>query len=258
MVSEKLNQRLSQLADHGFEAHESYHALEPRDDASGLSLERRQGWRRVLSAVSTTEGTEHTLMAPIEEAFASDKELARYLASHKKDEARHHEWLKRYLKNTFQYVKTERTASDKIIYDKVFPQLGKLFRRKPLYGLALLYFVEQFGVTFYKNFKAQAAADGLTELVAMLKLIEKDELRHMAGLDAILKAHVEENGSVSLLDRIAIRGCLEVMAFDVNMGALALHNRDVRNHMQKIQISPLELNRAARLAIAHVMKGLKK
>lgn len=242
-------ERLATLATHGAEADRLQSGLEPRDDVSHLSADRRAGWRRILSSVATTEGVERTLMDPIREAFASEPEILAFVTTHQQDEHRHHVLLSRYLKNTFDYVKTKRTTSDKIIYDRVFPRLARLFRRKPLYGLSMLHFIENYGVSFYRGFKAQAEADGLHELVRLLKQIEKDELRHMAGLDALIAILEHGAAPLTLTDKLWIRGCLEAMALDINMRPWAVHNREVRDHVLKLDLDPEALTRAARAAV---------
>lgn len=247
---------LSTLKTHGDRAQGAGSTVSA-DGVGGLSPDRRRGWQRVLSSVATTEGTEETMMIPLIEAYGGDDSIREYLESHKRDELLHHELLKGYLKATFGFEKKARTLSDKVIYDRAFPLVSKLFLKKPLYGLAMLYFIECFGVGFYKAFKDAAERDGLASLSALIRRIEKDELRHMAGLEALIADHRLRRGGISRGDKLAIRACMGLMSLDVSMEPWALHNREVREHALLIGLCPKALGQGSTDAAARVMKALE-
>ena len=88
-----------------------------------------------------------------------------------------------------------------------------------------------------------------------MRAIEKDELRHVTGVETLCRIAVERNGrGPGPVDRLAIRALLEVMMLDVNMSRWAIHNREVREHFVKLGISPASIGRAAREARSRTLK----
>lgn len=240
---------LEVLAEHGRQAEVRTRTsqLEGRaDDLSHLSEEKRASLQRILSSVATTEGLESTLMEPMLAAKSgSDPQAYDYLASHAADERRHYALLCGYLKATFGYIKSKRTFADQVLYDRVFPRISAVFRSKPLYGFALLYCYERFSITFYSKLRAQAQANGAQNLTSILQAIEKDELRHVAGMDHLMVAEVRKQGGLGILDRQVVRAILRIMLLDVDMRPWALHNREVRRHIESLGIDPAAFTAAA-------------
>jgi hypothetical protein len=75
-------------------------------------------------------------------------------------------------------------------------------------------------------------------LAEVVKLIEKDELRHMSGL-SLLSSYCKSIGhKATWLDSLVIKVFLFVLVIDVNMSRWALHNSEVRKHVQMIGLDP--------------------
>jgi hypothetical protein len=165
--------------------------------------------------------------------------------------------LSDYVKKSFQYVKTHRTWSDRIIYDRVIPKISLLFRRKPLYGIAMILFFEIYGVTFYRDFKRKAEEDGLSELARLLALIQKDESRHLAGIHILVQDYHREFGKPGVWDRWVIGLLLRVLVFDINMRKHAFHNKAVRESICQLAMDPDSLTQAAILASQRVLIKIK-
>jgi rubrerythrin len=241
--------RLQSLARHGRQADERARGLGMTswsDDLSHLSSEKRASWQRVLSSIATTEGIEATVMDPLLVAKRADAEVLDYLEVHAADERRHHELLAGYLKNTFGYEKKSRTLSDRIFYERLLPAMSQTFRYKPLYGFALLYCYERFAMAFYVPLRTKAQTDGAQNLLSLLQSIEKDELRHVAGMEHLLKEEIRAQGGLRLGDLKAVRAMLSLMLVDINMSSWAFHNRDIRAHLQELDISPDEVTQTGR------------
>ena len=253
--------KILNLTEHNLKAHSLYSHANPVDRVDGLDDRKKQGWRRILSSVATTESVEEIMMLPLEKAFKDYPEIVRYLVSHKQDETRHHQLLNRYLKNTFDYVKIERTFSDRWIYDRILPRVAKRLESKPLYGLAMLLFFEMYGVGFYKNFKNQAERDGLSGLAEVVKLIEKVELRHMSGLDLLCSYYMSSsgrNGRVTWFESLLLRFCLLILVLDVNMSRWAIHNLEVREHVKMMGLDPHDLTLGAYQAARDVYRKVAR
>jgi hypothetical protein len=249
--------RLGQLSRFGREAHARCGSWNWRDDLAHLSEARRATWCRVLSSVATTEALEKTLIEPILEGLRADADAADYLATHATDEVRHHQLLARYLRNTFGYRKKKRTAADRVLYDGILPRVARRFRSKPAYGLALLHCYERFSLTFYERLRREAQADGAQNLLTLIRAIERDELRHVAGMEALLDREVEKRGGrLSALDRAAVAGILRLMLVDVDMRPWALHNRELRGHLVRLGFDPAGLVRAAQEAARETQRRL--
>ena len=238
--------RLSVLRRHSELAEKRASAWNWGDDLSHLSGEKRASWKRILSSVATTETLEESIMGPIALAFGGDEDSARYLAVHAADEARHYNLLTRYLKNTFGYVKSRRTLMDQVLYDRVIPGVARVFRSKPTYGLALLHAYEKFSIVFYERLIHEARQDGAQSLLTILTSIEKDERRHIAGMEQLLRLELSRTGGASFTDRAAMRAILNLMLVDVDMRPWALHNREVREHLVRLGFDPLAVTSAAR------------
>lgn len=244
------------LTQFSLQSHQKNLHWNPRDCIDHLSDRKKAGWQKLISSIATTEELEQTLMIEIEKAFEKNPEIKAYLASQKLDEFRHQQLLKLYLLNSFQYVKTHRTFTDTVIYDKIFPGLAKLFCRKPIYGLALIFFFENYGCSFYKNLKLQAEQDGLPMFTQLIEQIEKDELRHLAGIKLLISSSSDHfsKSRISFLDKTVIRIILFIAVFDLNMNFFAWHNRKVRKSVCRIGLNPLRLTADARNSARLVLK----
>ena len=257
------HERLTRLTRHGRQAEARSRELgmtEWRDDLSHLSPMRQAAWRRVLSSIATTEGLEESLMQPLMLAYKQPgedhTEISEYLESHAVDERRHHAMLCGYLKQTFGYVKKSRTWSDRVIYDRVLPLMAQAFRYRPLYGFALLDTYENFATEFYAPLRTQAQADGAQNILSLLQAIEKDELRHVAGMEYLLDRELARQGGLRRGDRAAIATLLNVLVLDVDFSPWALHNREIRAHLCELGVPPEGVTATARRMRDHTLARL--
>jgi hypothetical protein len=232
----KSRQRLAVLARHGREAHARTADWNWSDDLAHLSSERRAAWARVLSSLATAESIEETVLLPMVEGLRHDSEAVEYIKVHGRDEERHFKLLSRYLRNTFGYRKKHRTLTDRMIYDGVLPRLVKSFRRKPIPGLAMIHAYEKISLPYYAALRREAQADGAQNLVTLIRIIEKDELRHVAGVEALLGQEIARNGGLSWLDQGMIRGVLQMVRTDADLGPWAFHNRELRTCIERLGI----------------------
>lgn len=241
--------KLQALARHGRQADERSRGLGMSawmDDLSHLCESRRASWRRILSSVASTEGLEATIMEPLIESKKGEKEAYEYLTVHANDELRHHALLTGYLKGTFGFEKKARTFSDKVFYDKILPAISSSFLRKPLYGFALLYCYERFAGLFYAPLRNSAQADGAQNLLNLIQSIEKDELRHVAGMEYLMKEEIRRQGGLKWGDMPAVSAMLGIMLVDLDMSVWAVHNREVREHIENLGIDPAEVTQMGR------------
>lgn len=248
--------RLKILTQHGVQADAIYSDLNLSDDVTHLNEIRRTGWRRVLSSVATTEGLEQILIEPIKMAYINNPDVLAYLETHHRDEARHRDTLNRYLKSTFDYVKTKRTVTDQVVYDTILPKLSKFFVKNPAYGLALIDFLETYSVPVYNDLRQQAEVDGLSNLVEIFKVMTKDEIRHRTGVRHLLEIRKCEKGPMRRWERAFVRSSVELMVLDLKMSKWAIHNREIRTHLQKISISTEKMDAIARETVQAIMRGL--
>lgn len=214
------------------------------DDPKNLSPIKYAGWKRVLSSIATTEAIEEIMMNELKIPFLNNPTCLDYMLGHQQDEQKHAKQIAEYTQNTFNYKKTKRTLSDKILYDRIFPKLFKYFSNKPIYGLAMLLFFEIYALTFYKKVKNQAELDGLSALSELIGLIMQDEQRHLAGA-SILFEEQKKQIKRTLLNKFLLRFFLALAVLDLNMNRWAFYNRQVRLHMLKIGLKPSELTRLA-------------
>jgi hypothetical protein len=215
------------------------------DEASHLDLRKRTAWSKFLCSIATTESVEDLLIEPIREAFADSDAILRYLDAHGADERRHHELLTAYVSRTFGYVKRRRSGSDIVVYGMLLPGFSRIGRSRPAYLLTALHFYEAFSLEFYQTLKDLAARDGLPSLVRLIQLVEKDELRHRAGLEALIREDRRRHGAPGATDRLAIRSLLQLLLFDIDVRPWAFHNRRVRRNAIVIGIDPEAMGRGA-------------
>ncbi len=245
--------RLQALVDAGTRARAE--ATEDFVDSCGsLSTEKKNAWASFLCSIATTESIETMLIDPIRKAFAGSKAIVAYLDAHADDERRHYDLLTAYVKRTFAFEKTHRSTTDVIVYGFLLPKFSTLGQKKPLYLLTPLRFYEAFSLEFYNILKVLAVADELPQLVSLIQSIEKDELRHLAGLDALVREYRESSGVPSAGDLLLINSVLKLLLFDINIAPWAVHNRRVRRNALAIGINPDKMGRDARGAAAEALR----
>jgi hypothetical protein len=254
---ELLGARLRTLSEHGRKAQEAMASWEARDDAAHLAAGKRDGWARFLSSIATTESIEDSLIQPLFKAFSGDAATEAYLETHAADERRHFGLITGYVKRSFDFVKTRRSLMDRIVYDTILPRIAFLGERRPLFFVGILRFYEAFSLDFYKTLRRLAERDRLPVLLQLIQAIEKDELRHLAGLEALGRALRARQGAPSRAELLVVRGILELLLFDINTRAWALHNRRVRRTVLSIGLDPDEMARDARKAAARTIELLR-
>ena len=241
--------RLASLTAHAPESTPSF-----VDEISTLSPEKREAWAQFLSSIATTESIEHTIIAPIAKSYEDQEEVSVYLKSHAQDEQRHYVMIRDYVSSSFHYVKSRRTGSDVMVYDTLLPQIARVGTIKPLYFLAMLHFYEAFSVHFYKSLKRVAEADKLPGLVALIQAIEKDELRHLAGLEGLVLLHHAKKGQPGVLDLLAMRVLLGLLLIDIKTAPWAFFNRKVRRNVTCIGLIPETMDHDALQAAKHSLR----
>ncbi|MBI3541685.1 MAG: hypothetical protein HY075_00200 [Deltaproteobacteria bacterium] len=247
-IRQELETRLRTLIDASSRAKQAETASPFVDKVPALAADKREAWSAFLCSIATTESIETMIIEPIRRAFSWSPFVLEYLQAHGDDERRHYELLSGYVKRTFDYEKRRKSLSDVVVYGTLLPGFARVGHRKPLYLLAALRFYEAFSLDFYKILKTLATTDGLHSLVVLIQTIEKDELRHLAGLDALVRAHCEEHGPPSAADLLGIRSLLNLLLFDINIAPWAVYNRRVRRNALAIGVEPARMNRDARAA----------
>jgi rubrerythrin len=245
--------RLETLVRSGQPSAERSAAWDWRDDLSHLDAEKRASWRRVLSAVASTELLEERLMRRLSSRAKRDPSGAayvrEYLEAHAADERRHHQLLSRYVRNTFGGETQTRGG---------FQNLSVAFSRKPLYGYALLHAYEKFSILLYEQLRLEAQKDGAQNLLTILSTLSHDEQRHVAGLELLIADERARRGGLSASEQLAVRGVLRVMLADVDLRPWALHNREVRENFKNLGFDPDELTREAKATGAATLALLGK
>jgi hypothetical protein len=216
-----------------------------------LSPARQKAWAKFLSSIATTESIEALLIGPLKDAFPGEADVQAYLAGHASDEQRHFETFRDYAKGTFGFEKRKRSLSDRVVYDTLLPWVATFARRRPICALALLRFYEAFSVDFYRVLRRLAERDGLTGLLGIIRSIEKDELRHLAGLEELIRRLRARGQKTSWFDRAVVRVVLFALLADIDLRAWAVHNRQVRQHAREVGIDPIEMRRQAVKAARH-------
>jgi hypothetical protein len=228
-----------------------------RDGIEGLTQARRDGWAGFLSSIATTESVEHLLIDPLKESFPGDAEVLDYLVSHSTDEQRHFEVFRDYVRTTFGFEKRRRSLSDRIVYDTFLPKIAQAARKRPMLALAMLRFYEAFSIDFYRTLKKLALGDGLESLNTIIRSIEKDELRHLAGLEELIRRLKARGVRPAMLDRALIRTILFVLVADIDIRAWAIYNRKVRKRACAVGIDPDTMSAQARKAARESMRFCK-
>lgn len=238
-MSDQLNEKLKSLIVKSNEADQFFWNNEPImiiRDADNVPENIKKGICRIISGVATTEKLEDVILTPVLNYYNNDAVLVDYIKSHKKDEDRHFYQLNSYLKKTFDFEKTQKSFSDRLFYDVVFPKVSKLFDRKPIYAVIILRAYERISLDFYKSVKEGAKAHGLLHLADLLDIITKDELRHLSGLETIMRLEVERGKKLKSYEYKLLRGLLYFLLLDITQTKWAVHNYEMRKHLMDLGV----------------------
>jgi hypothetical protein len=140
-------------------------------------------------------------------------------------------------------MKIHRSLSDQVIYDRILPFLSEKTADRPVIFLSIIHFYEAFSISFYKDLKECAKAQGLFRLSEIVASVEKDELRHLAGLELLIEELPKRHSG--LMDRLWMRAALELVLLDIRTAPWALHNRHIRQNLSYIGLSPSSIDRKA-------------
>lgn len=245
-MSENLKDKLKTLAlksneaDHFFWSNEEIMVIR---DADSVPAHIRKGICRIISGAATTEKLEDVILTPVMNYYQNDAIIVEYIQSHKKDEDRHFYQMNSYLKKTFDFEKTEKSFSDKLFYDTVFPRVSKLFARKPIYAVIILRAYERISLDFYKAIRDGVKAQGCVHLGDLLDVVTKDELRHLAGLETIMKLEVERGKKLKAFELKLLKGILYFLLLDITQTKWAVHNYEMRKHLMDLGVDCEKLYR---------------
>lgn len=222
------------------------------DTCDHLESEQKKAWSEILSSAATAEGEEESMVRPLQVFFEKMPDLKSYIDLHAQDEHRHAHMLRDYIQLTFKYVKKQRTFTDRVIYDFLFAKLKHWGAHRPLPFLATLYFYELYAEEFYSQLKAQSEKFKLPHLQSFFTTIQKDELRHIAGLKALIQVWKENQWPATKLDLLLTRFLMWVVQTDVNTSKWAFYNKKLKTNMQVLGLDPeffyQEAHRQARVS----------
>lgn len=190
-------------------------------------------WRRVLSAIATSESMEHHVLQPLLLAYPLDHDAARILTQHSADEQRHADLLTGYLRKSLSFTKTKPTRSDQIFYHALLPSIRLLVKKTPVIGFSLLYFYELFSVQLYAQLRKKAKEQKLVELESLFRRIEKDEFLHIESMKSFIQQYPTDR-----IHRIGLCALLWLFRLDIHMGKYALHNRSLRKQFLQLGVDP--------------------
>lgn len=195
------------------------------DSTTHLTAERKMAWAGLLSSAASAEESEEMVIDPVLKAFRDSPLLVRYLKTHMSDESRHQDLLKEYVKNNFQYEKKKKTFTDIVVYKGIFRGVSEISEKRPLPIIVAILFYEWFAEEFYSELMNCAERDGLVNLKNLFIRIEKDELRHRAGIKALLAIWKSEGKKIDKIDLFYTRLLLGVTRMDVNTASWAFYNK---------------------------------
>lgn len=208
------------------------------DACDHLTPEQKKAWAEILTSAATAEGEEENMVRPLRDFFSKTPDLNEYIELHAQDEHRHAHMLSDYVFKTFQHQKKRRTITDKIVYDFLFQKIKTLASNRPLPFLTTLYFYELYAEEFYSQLKKQSAHFKLANLNDFFGTIQKDELRHIAGLKALIQIWSQQKWSVGWLDLALTKFLMFIVRFDVNTGSWAFYNKRLRRNMTILGLDP--------------------
>lgn len=208
------------------------------DVCDHLIESQKQAWAEILSSAATAEGEEENMVRPLRDFFKSIPILNEYIELHAQDEHRHASMLQLYILKTFQYEKKQRTFTDRVIYDFLFQKLRAQAAHRPLPFLTTLYFYELYAEEFYSQLKKQSEVFKMPHLTEFFSTIQKDELRHIAGLKALIQVWSQEKWSANLYDLVLTKFLMWVVRLDVNTGWWAFYNKKLKRNMKILGLDP--------------------
>ena len=233
MNTNRFKEIITKLTEDGEKAQSTF-AYSLVDSTSHLSTERKLAWAQLLSSAASAEESEEMVIGPILSAFAYSDLLTRYLKTHMGDESRHQDLLKTYVKNNFDYVKKSKTLTDIIIYKGIFRGVSQISEKRPLPIITAILFYEWFAEEFYSELMNKANDDQLPNLKNLFVQIEKDELRHRAGIKALLGIWKSEGKKIDKIDILYTRILLSVTRLDVNTASWAFYNKKLRRNLTNL------------------------
>lgn len=230
------------------------------DASDHLTIQQKKAWAEILSSAATAEGEEENMVRPLKDFFSSHQALSEYIELHAQDEHRHAQMLKEYILQTFQYEKKKKTFTDKFVYGFLFQKIKALASHRPLPFLTTLYFYELYAEVFYSQLKKQSQQFNLPHLNEFFGVIQKDELRHIAGLKGLIQIWREEKWQVKWIDLALTRFLMGVVNFDVNTSRWAFYNKKLRRNMETLGLDPDFFRQEARrhaIVSYEKMRGLR-
>lgn len=228
-----------------------------QDCWSELPFQVQSGWKRVLSSIATTESYERIVLEPLIKAFKEPQAIT-YLIKHAEDEVRHGKWLTDYLKLNFKFTKRSPTLSDRVFYQGLIPRLSKMFVHYPKAGILALYAYEKFAIGLYDLLLKDAEKRRLEAIEKIIRAILRDEGKHVAGLENLLRLTEKASPSESMgffkkpnqaLEAHFGKLCLMVVRADLRFGPLGPHNSDLCRHLEMLGISPKTVDELSSLAV---------
>jgi ribonucleotide reductase beta subunit family protein with ferritin-like domain len=230
------HQRLNTLIESG----KSAGSFSPGTDAVALSLsEEKQGaWKKLLGSIISAEAAEEKVMEPVFRAFASSPLIETYVRGHSQDEAKHARWIREYLASSFAFERKNASLGSKIIYGKVLPFISEtVSARNPILILIVVYFYEVYSQFIYEEAKKSARRDELSSLAALIERIEKDERRHLAGIEAVTRYFQAEIRAFTQKDWLMAKAAIQVAKIDLAQASWAVHNRELARRVEVLGIS---------------------
>lgn len=201
------------------------------DSVDHLSPDVKLAWAQLLSSAASAEESEEMVIDPVLKAFKNRPKLRAYLKTHMADEARHQKLLKSYVLNTFGYEKKKKTLTDVVVYKGVFRGVSLISEKRPLPIIVAILFYEWFAEEFYSDLINRAERDGLPGLKNLFAQIEKDELRHRAGIKALLAIWKSEGNKIDKTDIFYTSLLLSITRLDVNTADWAFYNKKLRRNL---------------------------
>jgi len=228
-----------------------------KDSTDHLSVERLNAWKGLLSSAASAEQSEEMVIDPVLRAFSDNPLLQRYLKTHMRDEQRHQLHLKEYVKVTFEFVKKKKTLTDVVIYKGIFSGVKQFSDKRPLPILTAILFYEWFAEEFYSELMGQAEKDKLHNLKKLFERIEKDELRHRAGIKALLALWRKEGKKIDRTDYVLTQVLLGVTRLDVNTAQWAFYNKRLRTNLSALGLDTEKIYKQSKAYADKALRELK-
>lgn len=230
MERERLQEIIRRLTEEG-ECVSDVLPFSLKDSTEHLTEARINAWKGLLSSAASAEQSEEMVIEPVLRAFEDSPLLKRYLKTHMRDEQRHQLHLKEYVKTNFNFVKKKKTFTDILVYQGIFSGVKQISEKRPLPIITAILFYEWFAEEFYAELVTQAENDKLFNLKKLFERIEKDELRHRAGIKALLALWKKEGKNIDRIDYLCTQFLLGVTRMDVNTANWAFYNKRLRANL---------------------------